>query len=199
MSEPEPDQSAAADCAERLWSAAVDGDDYTSVEIVLRAVAAGVDAETVLLDVIGAVQRRVGCEWAANRLTVAQEHAVTAISERGIAALTHALGRPEPWRGRVSVACVDGEWHALPARLLAEVLTLRGFRVDYLGAQVPTPHLINHLHRTVRTRGCSARRPGRPTPAPPPTTWRACTRCPRRMPCTSPSTTCRTSPTRSTR
>lgn len=45
------------------------------------------------------------------------------------------------------MACIDGEWHALPARLVAEVLRLRGWRVDYLGAQVPTPHLISHLHR----------------------------------------------------
>ncbi|MYS44742.1 cobalamin-binding protein, partial [Streptomyces sp. SID5998] len=50
--------------------------------------------------------------------------------------------------GTVTVACVDGEWHALPARLLAEVLRCRGHRVDFLGAQVPTPHLIAHLHRT---------------------------------------------------
>lgn len=35
-----------------------------------------------------------------------------------------------------------------PARLLAEVLRLRGWRVDFLGAHVPTPHLIAHLHRT---------------------------------------------------
>jgi hypothetical protein len=48
----------------------------------------------------------------------------------------------------VAVACVSGEWHALPARLLAEVLNLRGFRVDFLGAQLPAPHLIEHLHRT---------------------------------------------------
>ncbi|WP_372346520.1 B12-binding domain-containing protein [Streptomyces sp. KL116D] len=38
------------------------------------------------------------------------------------------------------MACVDGEWHALPARLVAEVLRLRGWHVDYLGAQVPTDH-----------------------------------------------------------
>jgi hypothetical protein len=42
---------------------------------------------------------------------------------------------------------VDGEWHAFPARLLAEVLRLRGWQVDFLGAQVPTPHLIAHLHQ----------------------------------------------------
>ncbi|MDI5982847.1 cobalamin B12-binding domain-containing protein, partial [Amycolatopsis magusensis] len=87
-------------------------------------------------------------EWAANRLSVAQEHAATAINDRVIAAAVHSRPRPRAVLGRVTVACVDGEWHALPARLLAETLRLRGFTVDYLGAQVPVPHLITHLHRT---------------------------------------------------
>src|SRR5581483_1151712 len=30
---------------------------------------------------------------------------------------------------------------------LADVLRLRGWEVDFLGAQVPTPHLIAHLHQ----------------------------------------------------
>ncbi|MYT23970.1 cobalamin-binding protein, partial [Streptomyces sp. SID7760] len=60
----------------------------------------------------------------------------------------HPAARTQPSRGRITVACVDGEWHALPARLLAEVLRIRGWHVDYLGAQVPAPHLIAHLHRT---------------------------------------------------
>ena len=47
-----------------------------------------------------------------------------------------------------TVACIDGEWHALPARLLSEVLRLRGWQVDFLGAKVPTYHLISHLHLT---------------------------------------------------
>ncbi|OBJ61780.1 B12-binding domain-containing protein, partial [Mycobacterium sp. 1423905.2] len=82
-----------------------------------------------------------------NRITVAQEHAATAINDRVIAALAHHPSSRTPVHtGRVTVACVDGEWHALPARLLAEVLHLRGWRVDFLGAQVPTPHLVAHLH-----------------------------------------------------
>ncbi|MGE6738617.1 cobalamin B12-binding domain-containing protein, partial [Streptomyces sp. NPDC059900] len=69
--------------------------------------------------------------------------------ERGAAARDHAVFLVfQVDRGRITVACVDGEWHALPARLLAEVLKLRGWHVDYLGAQVPSPHLIAHLHRT---------------------------------------------------
>ncbi|MFI9379721.1 B12-binding domain-containing protein [Kutzneria sp. NPDC052558] len=136
------------DAVDRLWAAVVDGDPYAAGDVVLDAHESGMALEDVLLDVIGAVQRRVGMEWAANRLSVAQEHAATAINDRTITVLSQAYPRPTAHRGRVTVACVDGEWHALPARLLAEVLTLRGLRVDYLGAQVPTPHLITHLHRT---------------------------------------------------
>ncbi|MBW4720553.1 cobalamin-dependent protein [Saccharothrix sp. SC076] len=135
------------DAVAALWDRVSTGDEHAAVQVVRSAVAAGVDREVVLLDVVGAVQARVGAEWAANRLTVAQEHAATAINDRIVTVLTSEGDRP---RGgtRIAVACVDGEWHALPARLLAEVLKLRGFAVDYLGAQVPTPHLVAHLHRT---------------------------------------------------
>ncbi|MFE6751792.1 B12-binding domain-containing protein [Kitasatospora purpeofusca] len=137
---------------DRLWEAVTAGSEEAAGAVVFGALTAGAEPESVLLDVIAAVQARIGHEWAANRLTVAEEHAATAINDRVVAALAHhpvvrGAVRAEP-RGRVTVSCVDGEWHAFPARLLAQVLALRGWEVDYLGAQVPTPHLIARLHRT---------------------------------------------------
>ncbi|MER0443706.1 B12-binding domain-containing protein [Streptomyces sp. Edi4] len=138
-----------APLAEALWEAVFAGDEYTATGLVQGALDEGYDPECVLLDVIAPVQAKVGEEWAANRMSVAQEHAATAINDRAVAALsTHPAARAITERGRITVACVDGEWHALPARLLAEVLRLRGWRVDYLGAQVPVSHLVAHLHRT---------------------------------------------------
>ncbi|MGY0020927.1 cobalamin B12-binding domain-containing protein [Streptomyces sp. YJ-C3] len=143
---------------ERLWQAVIDCDELSALSLVRAAADTGAcdpvqvrrAAERILLDLIAPTQRRVGTEWAANKITVAQEHAATAINERCISALADATAHalPETARGRVVVACVDGEWHALPARLVAEVLRLRGWRVDYLGAQVPTEHLVAHLHHT---------------------------------------------------
>lgn len=133
--------------ADQLWHAVTGGDEYAATEVVLRILDEGAAPESVLLDVIAPVQGRVGEEWAANRISVAQEHAATAINERAVAAVSvHPVVRTTATRGRIAVACVDGEWHALPARLLAEVLKLRGWQVDYFGAQVPTAHLIAHLH-----------------------------------------------------
>ena len=132
---------------DQLWTAVTGRDEFRAAEAVFAALENGWDAESVLLDLIAPVQAKVGAEWAANRLSVAQEHAASAIAERVVAALAHhpSLRTPSP-RGRITVACVEQEWHVLPARLLAEVLTLRGWQVDFLGAQVPTPHLIAHLH-----------------------------------------------------
>ncbi|NEB81901.1 cobalamin-binding protein [Streptomyces sp. SID14478] len=143
---------------ERLWQPVIDGDAVRALSLVRAACAPDTRepgrlrdiAERVLLDVIAPTQERVGVEWAANTITVAQEHAATAVNERCVSALadTCADALPATSRGRVLVACVDGEWHALPARLVAEVLRLRGWHVDYLGAQVPTEHLVSHLHHT---------------------------------------------------
>ncbi len=153
MSTQAPDRPAGTPAVHRLadllWEAVAAADEYSATDVVLSALDDGVAPERVLLEVIAPVQGRVGREWAANRVSVAGEHAATAINERAVAALSvHPATRTTPHRGRLTVACVDGEWHALPARLLAEVLKLRGWQVDYLGAQVPAPHLISHLHRT---------------------------------------------------
>ncbi|MFV2173599.1 B12-binding domain-containing protein [Actinomadura sp. LOL_016] len=137
--------------ADPLWEAVTTGDEYAATDLVTAMLDDGADPEDVLLDAIAPLQARVGSEWAANRITVAQEHSATAVNERVIGAVAHhpaARRRTADRPGRIAVACIDGEWHALPARLVAEVLRLRGWQVDYLGAQVPTPHLIAHLHRT---------------------------------------------------
>ncbi|WP_432080815.1 cobalamin B12-binding domain-containing protein [Streptomyces sp. WAC 04229] len=140
-----PDERA-SEWADKLWTAVSAADEYSALDAVTNALGAGLETETVLLEVIGAVQHKVGIEWAANRMSVAGEHVATAINDRAIAALP--ARRPDTFLGKVTVACVDKEWHALPARLLAETLRLRGWQVGYLGAQVPTAHLIGHIHRT---------------------------------------------------
>lgn len=133
------------------WDALMLRDESAALAAAWTALDHGVPPESVVLDLIGATQSRVGAEWAANRLSVAQEHAATALGDRVLAALGgHPAYRrsTSESRGRVTVACVDGEWHAMPARLLAEVLSLGGWRVDFLGAHVPGPHLIAHLHES---------------------------------------------------
>lgn len=135
------------DFADHFLRLVGDGDEYGAVEAVNELLDAGVPAQRIMIDLIAPTQARVGELWAANEWSVAREHAATAISERALSAVA-ARTRVRPSRGRITIACVDGEWHALPVRILAETLRLDGWRVDFLGASVPGPHLVTHLHQT---------------------------------------------------
>ncbi|MEV4535477.1 cobalamin B12-binding domain-containing protein [Asanoa sp. NPDC049518] len=121
-------------------------DENGAIDVALSLLDAGVPAERVLLSLVAPAQAQVGEWWQRNEWSVAQEHAATHVSERVVAAVAIAA-RTRPTRERVVVACLDGEWHALPARLVAEVLRLDGWDVTFLGASVPSPHLVSYLHR----------------------------------------------------
>ena len=59
---------------EKLWGAVADRDEYAAVTTIFAALDAGMQPEDILLEVIARVQYKIGTEWAANRITVAQEH-----------------------------------------------------------------------------------------------------------------------------
>ncbi|WP_329113397.1 cobalamin B12-binding domain-containing protein [Streptomyces sp. NBC_01465] len=116
--------------------------------LVRRALDKGVTRQAFLLDVVAPAQLRIGEAWASGAIGVAQEHAATALSDRAITlvlASPHDVPELRADPVRATVTCVEGEWHALPARLVADVLRLHGQRVTFLGAHVPTHHLRTHL------------------------------------------------------
>jgi methanogenic corrinoid protein MtbC1 len=132
---------------ERFLRLVGDGDEYGAIDVVNDLLDDGIPPQRVMIDLIARTQTRVGELWAGNQWSIAREHAATAISERALAAVSARIS-VRPSRGRITMACVDGEWHALPVRILAETLRLDGWRVDFLGANVPGPHLVTHLHQT---------------------------------------------------
>jgi len=97
----------------------------------------GFDAVVGLL---AGVQDLVGERWQSQRWTVADEHAATAIVDHALAVAGDGavVGAGA---GRVLVACVEDEWHVLPARMLSELLRQRGWDTIFLGASSPADHL----------------------------------------------------------
>jgi MerR family transcriptional regulator, light-induced transcriptional regulator len=101
--------------------------------------------------VIAPAMHEVGELWGRGALTVADEHLATALTHRVLAALrppsrTEASRAGEmAARGRVLLATVDGEQHALGLRMAADVLEDAGFQTIYLGADVPTDALLQAI------------------------------------------------------
>jgi methanogenic corrinoid protein MtbC1 len=102
----------------------------------------GLSVPDLYLGVIQPAQHRIGELWQENKISVADEHVATAISQLVIALAYPSLPR-EPANGkRVVVACVGDELHDLGARMVADFFEMGGFDVRYLGANLPTASLV---------------------------------------------------------
>lgn len=111
----------------------------------LRLLDQGVPATEILIHLVGGAQLEVGERWHANRISVADEHAATAVADSVVGVLN---AQPEVGTAtgpRLVVACAEGEWHVLPARLTADVLRLAGCDVTFLGGSLPPAHLGRFL------------------------------------------------------
>ncbi len=122
------------------------GDGPRAYRIVSRALAEGIDVPFLYQRIVAPAMHEIGALWAKGALTVADEHLATALTHRVLAALRPPpgalVGAGDLPRGRALLATVEGERHALGLRMAADILEDSGFETIYLGADVPTPTLL---------------------------------------------------------
>lgn len=105
----------------------------------------GIPISRLHLEVIQEAQREIGRLWQENIISVAQEHMATAISQLALSHLYRHLPRDPPNGRTVMLACVEGELHEVGARVASDFLEMAGFDVRFLGANVPTEHLVREV------------------------------------------------------
>jgi methanogenic corrinoid protein MtbC1 len=133
---------------EAYLRATLAGDAEEAVRLAMvQGVSAGVSPAELELRMILPAQREVGRLWQENRISVAQEHLATSISQLVMSHLYAHLPRPGPNGRRVLVACVQGELHELGARMGADFLEMAGFDVHFLGADVAHASLVEAVER----------------------------------------------------
>lgn len=125
-----------ADSAAELQRALERYDEQATNAIVDRLLS-NFSTETVLGEVVVPVLRAVGERWAAGELTIAQEHFATNLLRGRLLGLARGWGRGN---GPIALlVCPSGEWHDLPLMLFGISLRAAGWRIVFLGADVPTP------------------------------------------------------------
>lgn len=118
----------------QLYRAIVLGEE-TRARHWLARLTAGVTLIDLCERVIAPALRRVGEDWAAGLVSIAQEHRASAICERLIAQrAAQPRGRP---RGCAVVTTPPGERHALPALMAAACLREDRWLVHHLAADLP--------------------------------------------------------------
>lgn len=110
--------------------------DENNAEQIINHSFALFPAETVCFDILFSGLSQIGDAWYQSNATVQQEHFASALVTRRIIALIAAA--PPPIQNQsIVVGCPPNEGHELPALLIAYLLRSHGWRVVYLGANVP--------------------------------------------------------------
>lgn len=125
----------------QYMQAVLEGDSRRGIATVSDAVAEGLSVRDAYLEVLLAAQKEIGGLWHLGQVSVAEEHFVTATTERAMAVLAQGAER-RPDNGRtVLSAAVAGNTHGLAVRVLADFFELDGWRSIYAGADLPTDDL----------------------------------------------------------
>lgn len=138
----------AARVARSYMDAALRGDRSDALRIISNdGPAAGLSISQLYLGVVQATQYEIGKLWVDGKVTVAEEHLATGISQLAIAHLYSMMPRKSPSGYRVLITCVPGETHDMGPRILADFFEMSGFDVRYLGADVPVEQIVDSVAR----------------------------------------------------
>jgi DNA-binding transcriptional MerR regulator/methylmalonyl-CoA mutase cobalamin-binding subunit len=114
---------------------------------LVQAHDAGLPLVRLFEEVLRPALEELGERWAAGRLSVGQEHEVSALARDVVAELTAGLPEPPLPLGVAVAACPPGERHDLGLRMAAAVWAARGYRVHFLGADLPAESILEAVLR----------------------------------------------------
>jgi methanogenic corrinoid protein MtbC1 len=108
-----------------------------ATDLALGALRAGSSILDVYLHVFQESLYEAGRLWESNKITVAQGHMATAITQSVLALDYEQIGSPGGRHGKMVITGVGGELHQIAANMAADVLESDGWDVIFLGTSTP--------------------------------------------------------------
>lgn len=90
---------------------------------------------------------QVGELWEFNKITVADEHMATAVTESLLNDFYQMIISNIRTGNKVVVACVENEMHQVGIKMVADIFEMNGWDAYFLGANIPTSELIKFVHQ----------------------------------------------------
>lgn len=126
-------------------SALLVGDRHTAAALLGRALEEGRGLIDIELHMIQPALYEIGRRWQRNEVSVVQEHLATAIAQAVMTGGLLQSAMPAANGSTVVLACVEGNQHSVGLQMVADAFQLAGWEVQYLGANVPTNALLQHV------------------------------------------------------
>ena len=130
---------------EQYGRAILEGSTERAAEVIDQGLAAGVIPSKLYLDVLMPVQIEIGARWHRGEVTIPQEHIATQITLRQMARLRSMLKTRLKLGLKAVVGSVEGDQHFIGGQAVSDFLMVDGWEVDFLGADIPTDHMVMYV------------------------------------------------------
>lgn len=136
----------------RLYDLLISSDGTGATQLIRKVVSDGAPAGEMYINLLAPALHRVGEEWAAGRLSVAQEHRASEIARSVIGQMADAFRRRGPSKGIAVTVTPPDEQHDIATAMAAQFLRAGGYEVHHLGSNMPIEELtlfLNGIHADV--------------------------------------------------
>lgn len=116
-----------------------------AVQCVIQAMDDGASLAQASVQIIQPAMYAIGDLWQQHRISVAQEHLATAISQNALVAAYLKASFLASNGKKALFACVEGNHHALGLRMVSDAVECQGWETQYLGADVPMGDLVRSV------------------------------------------------------
>lgn len=127
---------------DRYTAALLAGDHAEAARVVDDAIARRLGPAVVYLEVLGPALEEVGDAWVRGDLNIGDEHLATSITLQQIARVQDAVPARDGAGASVVVAAVEGEWHSVATRMIADLFAMEGWDVAHLGENMPAAEIV---------------------------------------------------------
>ncbi|NCB92837.1 MAG: hypothetical protein EOM40_09810 [Clostridia bacterium] len=118
-------------------------DSRTAMQYFLNLYNNGMKIDEIYLEIAQKIMLQIGELWFENKISVAQEHYCTALTQTALSQL-YAVIFATPSNGHTMIGCcIGGELHEIGMRMITDLFTYEGWNSMFLGAGVPEEALLS--------------------------------------------------------
>ncbi len=102
--------------------------------------------KTMYIDLFQKSLYEIGQLWEVNKISVAKEHLVTAITENLLSLLYPRLFKGRHKKEKTAIiSCTANEYHQVGGKIISDIFESHGWNSHFLGANTPIDHLVSHI------------------------------------------------------
>ena len=131
---------------DRYFDALLNGQENKALASINYALTDELDILKIYKELISESIKKIGNMWHENEITISHEHRASQITLNILTYLRSNLVKTPPNAPLAIVSTLEGEAHIIGARIIADVLLINNWNVDFLGTDTPSKDLLKFIN-----------------------------------------------------